>query len=61
MPMAVSPLLPGPKPSTARPPETSASVAMPIAWTAGWREYGSAVSGPTRSRSVAMATGHSSP
>ena len=61
MPMVVSPLLPGPNPSTARPPEISASVAMDIAWTAGWREYGSAVSGPIVSVLVAMATGASSP
>ena len=55
-PSAAKPLAPAPRPSTARPPASSSSVAIATAVSAGWREYGSDTNGPIRARAVARAT-----
>ena len=52
IPSSARPLTPAPKPRTARPPAISSRVAMAIAVSAGWREYGSVTQGPSRTRRV---------
>ena len=47
--------MPAPSPRTARPSDISSSVAIAIAVSAGWREYGSVTQGPSRMRAVRAA------